>query len=182
MKRSFLCFALCLLMMIGLVPGAAFATDVIDKVELSVEAPYGGLEAVFDAEGPAPTKCGYTVDTKEVSENYYGAAVWWKDDTTGKELLPGDKFITGHSYTVEIRVKTYYSGTTFDYQNYYTAGVTHYYYKTVAYVNGSQGVVAKDSDKYLHPYNYMRVIYTFENGTNKVFTISRGCNLPCNCL
>ena len=69
-------------------------------IEGQIDAPRGGRVASFDATAGG-YQGYYRVKVEENSTNRHHGVTWY-DNTVGKYVKEGDKFITGHDYTVTI--------------------------------------------------------------------------------
>lgn len=97
--RKFISVLLCLVMLAGLLPMEVFAVDLIYQVDVLIDAPVAGQEASFSATAYGPS---YHINTITRTDYYNG--VLWRDVTTTEYLEPGDVFIEGHTYKVDIRI------------------------------------------------------------------------------
>ena len=123
MKKRALCLALCLVLVISLLPLSVSATTTLDSVSLKIDAPVAGKAASMTATAQ--------------SDGYFVYAVDWLDVTADRFLETGEIFLEGHVYRVCLWVEAD-SGYEFKYADSYTPSVR-------ATVNGITATAEKAS-------------------------------------
>ena len=100
MKRV-LSIVLCLVMVLGLLPAMAFATEEtgISFVFADIDAPSVGSKPSYSATYGGT---GYTLDAGNNNFNYYKNGVGWYDVTDDKNVPTTGTFVAGHEYKVMI--------------------------------------------------------------------------------
>ena len=165
MSRKVLAFALCVLMLVGIVPMTAFAAEVVEEISITeIVAPVAGMTPDYTCrEDSTAYDNGYTTNENLDDMVYTRFGKTWFDYDTGKALKATDTFVAGHRYGIDIFVaaKPDYSFKT---ANLHGA----VYVKATGSVNGNVATVGVHGEN--APGKYLKLTYVFEACPNQQIT------------
>lgn len=103
MKRKLLSIVLAAVMILGILPGSAFATTTLYYINIS------GLDAPVKDATPdynVSYNSSITLDSGNNSYSYYKNGMCWYDMTEGRVIAVNSKFVAGHQYKAVFYIKS----------------------------------------------------------------------------